>query len=54
MGPEQQYKHSSIQEEFELLSRKSMPLKSMSWAFEGPDDGEPKIPSVDELAKNLE
>ena len=26
----------------------------MNWAFDGLDDDEPNIPSVDELARNLE
>ena len=26
----------------------------MNWAFEGLDDDQPNIPSVDELARNLE
>lgn len=36
------------------MSRKSLPLIQMNWAFEGLDDDEPHVPSVDELAKNLE
>lgn len=37
------------------MSRKSLPLKTMRWALEGIEyDDAPPIPTVDELAKNLE